>query len=95
MVETYKKAHYQIEPFTCSQNIDILESVSRLNVYTALFISTVLNETIKDVFPYMRSCKKKSINDLVIHLPQTPKGKPDWLWMENYMKSLPYSDRIE
>ena len=74
MVGTYKKAYYQIEPFTCSQNIAILKSVSKLYVYTALFISTVLNEIIKDVFPYMRSCTKKSINDLIIHLPQLKKG---------------------
>lgn len=31
---------------------------------------------------------------MIIRLPQTSDGKPDWEWMENYMKSLPYSDRV-
>lgn len=30
-----------------------------------------------------------------ILLPSNPDGEPDWEWMETYMKSLPYSNRIE
>lgn len=29
-----------------------------------------------------------------IKLPITPEGTPDWEFMENYIKSLPYSDRL-
>ena len=30
-----------------------------------------------------------------IKLPVTPSGEPDWKFMENYIKSLPYSKHIE
>ena len=30
-----------------------------------------------------------------IKLPVTLDGEPDWQFMENYMKSLPYGDRLE
>lgn len=34
------------------------------------------------------------MNDTKIKLPATPDGKPDWQWMESYIKSLPYGDRL-
>ena len=30
-----------------------------------------------------------------IKLPVTPSGEPDWKFMEDYIKSLPYSKNIE
>ena len=35
-----------------------------------------------------------NMNDTKIKLPATPDGKPDWQWMESYIKSLPYGDRL-
>ena len=31
---------------------------------------------------------------LRLRLPAMADGKPDWKWMENYIKSLPYGDRL-
>ena len=43
----------------------------------------------------MRSIKwvLESMNSTIVKLP-TKQGKPDWEFMENYIKSLPYGDRI-
>lgn len=38
--------------------------------------------------------KKKSLPFITIKLPATSDGEPDWQWMENYIKSLPYGDRL-
>ena len=29
-----------------------------------------------------------------IFLPSTANGDPDWEWMENYIRELPYADKI-
>jgi hypothetical protein len=34
------------------------------------------------------------MNESIIRLPVTAKGEPDWPFMENYIKSLPYSKSI-
>ena len=37
----------------------------------------------------------KKFSNMIIKLPATATGDPDWQWMENYMKSLPFSDKIQ
>ena len=42
----------------------------------------------------MELCRQIRLNDcqkLTIKLPVTTQGLPDWEFMENYIKSLPYS----
>lgn len=63
-----------------------------LNKYNALFLVTVLDLE-KPKYSYGRKYRKH-IQEIVIKLPATKEGKPDYKYMENYIKSLPYSDRI-
>lgn len=63
-----------------------------LNPFIGLFIVTVLDlERPKYSFGRKWSAR---IADTRIKLPATDKGTPDWDYMERYIKSLPYSDRI-
>lgn len=58
----------------------------------ALFLTTILNYY-NLVYSYGRKIiGSKYIND-VIKLPAI-NDKPDWQYMENYIKSLPYADKI-
>lgn len=43
---------------------------------------------------YGRKPKNNKVYDTIIKLPVDEKGEPDWVFMENYIKSLPYGDRI-
>lgn len=63
-----------------------------LNKYNALFLVTVLDLE-KPKYSYGRKYRKH-IQEVIIKLPATKEGKPDYKYMENYIKSLPYSDRI-
>ena len=41
--------------------------------------------------------KQKNVfkeKNIYVNLPVTPEGEPDWQFMEDYIKSLPYGDRI-
>lgn len=63
-----------------------------LNKYNALFLVTVLDLE-KPKYSYGRKYRKH-IQETTIKLPATKEGKPDYEYMENYIRSLPYSDRI-
>ncbi len=63
-----------------------------LNPFVGLFIVTVLDlERPKYSFGRKWSAR---ISDTKIKLPTTEQGLPDWDFMERYIKSLPYSDKI-
>lgn len=63
-----------------------------INQYNGLFISTVLCLE-RPKYSFGRKWKTH-LKDTIISLPASEDGTPDWLFMENYMKSLPYGDRI-
>ena len=65
---------------------------SHLNQYNGLFIATVLCLE-RPKYSFGRKWKTH-LNDTEINLPANRSGDPDWDYMENYMKSLPYGDRI-
>ncbi|MCP1226162.1 restriction endonuclease subunit S [Sebaldella sp. S0638] len=63
-----------------------------LNKYIALFLTTILGKE-KYRFNYSRKMGTNRLRELTIKLP-TLNDKPDWEFMENYIKSLPYSENI-
>ncbi len=82
---------FQRSPFFASQNILILRS-SKMNVYSALFINTILGlERFR--FSYGRTLTKSFFSQHNIKLPSTD-NSVDWQFMENYIKSLPYSSNL-
>lgn len=64
-----------------------------INPYTAIFVVTILCKEY-DKYSFGRSWTGDRLKKTIIKLPITQKGKPDWDFMENYIKSLPYGDRI-
>jgi type I restriction enzyme M protein len=86
---TFGDAYYVETEFTASDEISIFKN-KNLNKYNALFIATVIQQN-KYKYAFGRKAfKNKFIKDK-INLPVTPQGEPDWQFMENYIKSLPYS----
>lgn len=91
------KTFVQNQDFFIADNAFALIPLRTISTFALLFISTVLNkESIK--YSYGRTVTnayKESIIKLPAILnPQTNKYEPDWQFMEDYMKSLPYGDRI-
>ena len=60
-----------------------------------LFISTVLEFEARGRYSYGRKKRRDTIKNVVLKLPADSDGNPDWQFMENYIKSLPYGDRLE
>lgn len=83
---------WQEDDFVASQNILRLSN-KNLNKYSALFVTTCLKELIRGKYSYNRPIQKQKFIDELISLPEAD-GKPDFVYMENYIKSLSFSDRI-
>lgn len=62
-----------------------------INKYTGAFLVAVLDLQ-RSKYSFGRKYKR-NLNNTKILLP-AKNGEPDWAYMENYIKSLPYSDRI-
>lgn len=86
----YASAH--TKPFYIGTRTKALTAKFDSNIYILLFICTIINlEEYRH--SYGRNCTDK-LDELIIKLPVTSDGDPDFKYMENYIKSLPYSDRI-
>jgi type I restriction-modification system DNA methylase subunit len=85
-------AFYQTKDFVTGVKVYTLRN-ENINKYNALFICTILN-SYKYKYSYGRARILSKIKDEIIRLPATAQSTPDWRYMEKYIKSLPYSDKI-
>lgn len=89
------EAFYQKEPFWASDDVNVLYAKDFwvLNKYIAMFIITVIKAN-KYRFGYGRKWTLEKMKNTIIKLPSKNDGTPDFEYMERYIRSLPYSDRI-
>lgn len=90
------EAFYQPVPYWATDDVNALylhDEYGTLTPATGLFVCTVLKHD-KYRYSYGRKWTLDNMNDTMVKLPATPEGKPDWQYMENYIKSLPYGDRL-
>lgn len=92
MVGNALKSTYQEESFYVAQNILILRS-KNLNKYNAMFFNTIIRMD-EFRFCYGRTLSLDRFKALTIKLPTTEDGQPDYQFMEEYIKTLPYSKYI-
>lgn len=79
--------------FNANADCGILLPYFKINVYIGLFISTIMTQ-FSYKYIYGRKLTKARLNSEIIKLPVTSEGEIDLEYMERFMKSLPYSDRI-
>lgn len=88
---------YQEEDFFASEKIVTIETIQRpLNKYIALFLIPILKLE-SEMYSYggRKWTVEKQLKETAIKLPVDEKGDdPDYEFMENYMKSLPFSCNI-
>ena len=90
--DTTSTCYYQEKDFICGDHIVVLRA-KWINKYTALFLKTIL-EYERYKYSYGRAFKMDLIKSTIIKLPVTPDGEPDYIYMENYIKQLQFSDMI-
>ncbi len=107
--DTTATCFYQEEPFVTGDHIIVIRS-NWLNKYTGLFITTLINleqyrysygraflmNRVKDTIIKLPICRNSEGLPIIDETKRfSDKGYiPDWQFMENYIKSLPYGNRI-
>ncbi len=84
------EAYYQTQDFWATDDVNVLYPKFNMNVYSAMFLTTIINKE-KYRFNYGRKWDKELMCGSLIKLPVDTAGNPDWQWMEDYIKGLPYS----
>jgi hypothetical protein len=88
------EAFYQNSPFWATDDINVLYANGwTLNKYIGLFMATIIKAN-RYKFSYGRKWTMEKMKKSLIKLPVTTQGSPDWAYIEKYIQSLPYSDRI-
>ena len=91
--DTTATIFYQEKEFICGDHMVVLRS-KHLNKYTGMFVTTLLNME-RFRYNYGRAYNKGIIANTKIKLPSVKiapnEYEPDWQFMEDYIKSLPYS----
>ncbi|WP_270851284.1 restriction endonuclease subunit S [Clostridium tertium] len=84
---------YQEFPFCCSHDVTVLEPKYKFNKYIGIFIKVVLEQN-RYRYNYGRQIQLNAAKNVKIKLPVNTDGTPDWDFMEEYIKILPYSSCI-
>lgn len=86
---------YQESDFSASDHTEKLIPIcsENFNKYIALFFKTILNKE-QYRYGYGRKFNQTRIKETIIKLPIKDKDQPDWKFMEDYIKSLPYSKSL-
>jgi type I restriction enzyme M protein len=87
-------AFYQENDFTCSHSVNVIKINkkydTKLNQYIALFLIPLIQKE-KFRFNYGFKWRIERMKESRIKLPVDKNANPDWQFMEDYIKSLPYS----
>lgn len=85
--------YYQRSKFLATSDVTVLKPKGNfLNKYTGIFITTLIKLESKK-WTYGRQIRLGDCKELIIKFP-VKDGAPDWGFMENFIKQLPYSDKI-
>ena len=68
--------------------INILVPRTSLNKYHLQFVITAISYSVKGKFSYNQMCSSKRVKKLLIQLPIDEFGRPDYSFMEKFMRSI-------
>ncbi len=84
---------YQELGFSSSDHVEKLIPKFEMNEYIAMFLVSIMNLE-KYRYNYGRKCSQKRMKGISIKLP-SKNNEPDFEFMEEYIKTLPYSSSIK
>ena len=87
------EAFYQSQPYWAADSVNVLYPKFDLDPFIAMFLITLMRKE-KFRFNYGRKWHEERMEKSVIKLPVDENMKPDWNFMERFVKSLSYSSGI-
>lgn len=97
-VDMFGKAFYQESPFYAVSHarVCVLRPIDavRFNKFIALFLVAVIDKTFRPRYSYEEMCSSSALEKEAILLPSKD-DRPDWDYMEGYIKSIyPYLEKL-
>lgn len=93
-------AFYHPDPFCATSDVNILyrKDGVEINTYVGLFLATIIDFNENFRWTYGRQCRKNDTEQIRLKLPaifnDDGSYSPNWQFMEDYIKTLPYSKSI-
>ena len=84
------EAFYQPIPFCITTDVIVLKPKFSINVYSAMFLITLIKKE-KYRYSYGRKWTVNRMKKSILKLPVDNNEKPDWCFMEEFIKSLRWS----
>ena len=84
------EAYYQPNPFFAVDDVQVLYTKFTFTPEIAMFLATLIRKE-KYRFNYGRKWHLERMRKSKIKLPVNERRQPDWNFMQEYIKSLPYS----
>lgn len=81
---------FQRHDFSASDHVEKLVPLFKLNPFTAVFLTTVINLN-QIRYSYGRKASQERLGKTHVKLPVTDENVPDWMFIERFVQSLPYS----
>lgn len=90
--DTTATIFYQKDEFITGDHIIVCRA-KWINMYTALFVKTIMDKE-RYRYNYGRAFKLDLVKNTIINLPINDDNDPDWKFMEEYIKQLPFGDKL-
>jgi hypothetical protein len=87
------EAFYQEVPFCSTEDVHVFNPKFTLNPFIAMFLVSLIRQE-RFRYSYGRKWGLGRMNETSMMLPVDHRGQPDWAFMEDYIKSLPYSKSL-
>jgi len=87
------EAYYQDRPFCSTEDVHVFLPKFDLNLFIALFLITLIRKE-RFRYSYGRKWGLARMKKTKIRLPVNDDNRPDWSFMENFIKTLPYSHYV-
>lgn len=87
------EAFYQPCDFWATDDVNVLYPKFKVTPSIALFLCTLIKHE-KYRYNYGRKWGLEKMKQSTLKLPSKDDGNPDWEYMENYIKTLPYSSNV-
>lgn len=87
------QSFYQPAPFCSTEDVHVFAPLFKLNPFVAMFLTPLIMKE-KYRYSYGRKWGIARMKHSKIKLPIDQEGNPDWQFMEDYIKSLPYSSNL-
>lgn len=87
------QSFFQEDPYWASDDVNILTPKFEINRYIALFLTSVIRHVGQN-YAFIDKWVLDAMKSTTVLLPSDKLGNPDWAFMENFIKSLPYCKYI-